>query len=191
MYKIVEVEDNVRVRPDLFVMELKDAIKEVVRENYEGKIFKDLGYVVKVLDSKPKNVGIVVAGDPYVYYRTKFNLLVFMPEQEEVYRGVVRDVVEFGAFVSIGPFEALLHVSQLGREKFLYDREKRMFHNVDKSKTLKKGDIVIAKLSTVGMRGAPSNVKISLTMREQGLGAIHWEDTSVKKERKGKGGGKK
>ena len=187
MYRIVEVEDNLRVRPDLFVMELKDAIKEVVREHYEGKIFKDLGYVVRVLDSHPKNVGIVVPGDPYVYYKTKFRLLVFMPEQEEVYRGVVRDVVEFGAFVSIGPFEALLHVSQLGREKFLYDREKRMFYNVSKDKTLKKGDVVIAKVSTVSMKGAPSNVKISLTMREQGLGAVHWKPSEEKKGKK-KGG---
>ncbi len=187
MYLRVKAEENIRIPPNLFVMDRDNAIKEVLKKKYEGTIQKDLGFIVEVVDAKAKGTGVVIPGDPYIYYKTEFEMITFTVEPNEVFRGVVKDVLEFGAFVVIGPFEALLHNSQIAKERFFYDRKNKVLHNLNKDKTLKKGDVVLAKVSTVSMKGSSADVKISLTMRPEGLGKVDW----LVEEKKQKGSSKK
>jgi DNA-directed RNA polymerase subunit E' len=180
MYNIVKAEEKVRVGPSLAKRDINDAIKEVLKEKYEGRLMKDLGLVVKIVSAQPMSRGIVVSGDPNIYFGTEFEMVVFSVEPNEVFRGVIKDVMDFGAFVIIGPIEALLHISQISREKFSINKKDRILEGADGGKKLKKGDIIFAKASTVSMKGSASSIKISLTMRGEGFGKDDWVKDVIK-----------
>ena len=65
--------------------------------------------------------GIVIPGDSGAYYTVRFDAITFVPYINEVYLSEVKEIVEFGAFVSIGPLQGLLHISQIGKDKYNYD----------------------------------------------------------------------
>ncbi len=203
MYKIVKAREKLRVPPAFFRREKEEAIKEVVEKEYRQKIDKNYGYVLNVVDAEPIGKGIVAPGDPNVYYETEYTLLTFTVEPNEIVVGIVCDVIEFGAFVNIGPFEALLHISQIGREKFILDKKSKALVNKDRTKALKKGDVILAKVSSVSFKGTVADVKIGLTMRGPGLGKLDWllgksekkakatKSTAKASSSKGKKGGKR
>jgi DNA-directed RNA polymerase subunit E' len=193
MYSIIKAEEKIRVSPALAKRDINEAIKEVLKEKYEGRLLKDIGLVVKIMSAEPKSRGLVVSGDPNIYFTTEFEMAAFSVEVNEVFRGVIKDVMDFGAFVVIGPIEALLHISQISKEKFTINKKDRILEGVN-GKKLKKGDIIFAKASTVSMKGSASSIKISLTMRGDGLGKDEWikeEGAAKKEEKKEKKGEKK
>ena len=193
MYNVVTLVDKVRVPPELLKMSKENAIREIIRREYENQIKKDIGYVITLLDIKANSKGIVVPGDPNVYFDTECKLLTFSLEVNEIVTGIIKEVVDFGAFVHIGPFEAVLHISQIGKERFTFNKKTKQLISSDGKKVLKKGDIIYAKVSSVSMKGNVGEVKISLTTRDIGLGKLEWlkEEKDSKKQKEDKKGGKK
>ena len=179
MYYEIKAEDTVRLPPAMLVMKLKEAVTKILREKYERRIFKEFGMVVAVDDVEVGEQGSVIPGDGGIYYSVKFNAIAFMPRINEVYQAKVREIVEFGAFTSIGPLDGLIHVSQIGNEKYSYDKKMKTL-TTRRGSSLKKDDNVIAKVSTVSIKNTTSDTKIGLTMRADGLGVPRWE--SDKKE---------
>ncbi len=182
MYYLIKVEDKIRIPPRDLEMELEDAIAKELRERYENRIVPDLGFVLKIIKNKIKSDGYVIPGDPFIYYLVEFEALTFDLAINEVLIGDVKEVLDFGAFVNIGPTDALLHVSQIGGEKFRYDKKSKSFVSANK-RTIKKGDIVLTKVSTVSYRNSLADSRIGLTMRLEGLGKEEW---LKKKENKSK-----
>jgi DNA-directed RNA polymerase subunit E' len=180
MYYEKTIEDRIRVPPAMFGSALEDAVQMILRERYEGRIYKDLGIVLSV--NSPK-----VVSDGGAYYTVEFKALTFLPAVNEVYTAEIKEVVEFGAFASIGPFQGLLHVSQIDREKFYYDKKSKSLTSKALKRALKKGDEAIVKVSTVSMKSTSSDTKIGLTMRPDGLGKPEWvvEKKPPRKPRKG------
>ena len=174
MYYELKAEDTVRVPPSMLVMKLKDAITKILREKYERRLFRDLGMIVAVEDVDVGEQGTVIPGDGGIYYKVQFNALSFLPHVNEVFAGQVREIVEFGAFASIGPLDGLVHISQIGNEKFFYDKKTKAL-STKRGTTLKKGDGVLLKVSTVSLKGTTTDTKIGLTMRSEGLGVMRWE----------------
>jgi len=174
LYRIIEVEDLVRVPPNLTRREIPDAIREVLLQRYKNHYYEKFGYVVDVIEVNPSSENRVILGDPNIYYKVRYKLLTFTLEPNEVFLGVVKDVVEYGAYVLIGPFEGLLHISQIAKEKFYFNREQKRLESKDKKKYIQPGDKVYVKVSTVSIKGVVANAKISLTMRGEGLGAVWW-----------------
>ncbi len=174
MYYELKTEDTVRVPPSMLVMKLNDAITKILRDKYERRIFKELGMIIAVEDVDVGEQGIVIPGDGGIYYKVQFNAISFLPHVNEVYTGQVREIVEFGAFASIGPLDGLIHISQIGNEKFFYDKKTRAL-STKRGRSLKKGDAVLLKVSTVSLKGTTSDTKIGLTMRSDGLGVMRWD----------------
>ncbi len=169
MYYKTTVEEKVRLPPKLLAMKLNDAVTKMLREKYERRIVRDLGLVIAVEDVDVGGDGAVIPGDGGIYYDAKFDAITFMPYVNEVYNGEVKEIVEFGAFASIGPLDALIHISQIGNEKYMYDKKSKSL-TTRKGSSLKKGDKVTVKISTVSLRATTSDTKIGLTMRADGLG---------------------
>jgi DNA-directed RNA polymerase subunit E' len=96
----------------------------------------------------------------------------------EVFEAEVKEIVEFGAFVSIGPFQGLLHISQFGREKYFYDKKAKTLVSRAEKRSVKKGDTLLVKVSTVSLKATTADTKIGLTMRPDGLGKPEWMDES-------------
>lgn len=174
MYHIKTIEDRIRVPPDMFGSELEDAVQRILRERYEGRIYKDLGIVLSIDKPKVLTEGTVIPGDSGAYYTVSFEALTFIPVVNEVYRAEVKEIVEFGAFASIGPFQGLLHVSQIGKEKYYYDKKSKTLSSREAGRAVKKGDEVLVKVSTVSLKSTSSDTKIGLTMRPDGLGKPEW-----------------
>lgn len=175
MYYIKSVQDRIRVPSSMFGSEIDAAVERILRELYEGRIFKDLGLVLAIKSSKIISDGVIIPGDSGAYYSVLFEVLTFIPLVNEVYRAEVKDIVEFGAFTSIGPFQGLLHVSQVGKDKYVYDKKTKILSSKEGGKSIKKGDWLFVKVSTVSLKSTSADTKIGLTMRPEGLGKIKGE----------------
>ncbi|MFH1785283.1 MAG: DNA-directed RNA polymerase [Candidatus Micrarchaeota archaeon] len=186
MYYTKTVEDRIRVPPSMFGSELENAVQAIVRERYEGRIYKDLGIILSINNPKVVSDGTIIPGDSGAYYSVQYEALCFYPMVNEVYKAEVKEIVEFGAFASIGPFQGLLHVSQIDKEKFYYDKKAKTLGSKVLKKVIKKGDELIVKVSTVSLKSTSSDTKIGLTMRPDGLGRPEWLEAKAapKKEKK-------
>jgi DNA-directed RNA polymerase subunit E' len=178
MFKVVEVEDSVRVPPEKFEKELEDSIGESIQESFEGVFSSELGIVLNLESVEEVGEGKVVPEDGGVYYPVKFKLLIFLPEEYEVTLGEVVDITEFGAFVRIGPVDAMTHISQIMNDYVSYDKKNSILVGRDKKNVLKEGDLIRARIISISFT---KDNRVGLTMRQPGLGALKW---LVDKEKK-------
>ncbi len=184
MYKLVTFEESVRIPPNLFGLPLNKAALQILREQYERTVQKQHGIVVSVHNAKIKSGGKVIHGDGAAYFDVEFDALVFAPQVNEVVEGEVTEIVEFGAFVRLGPIDGLVHISQVANEFLSYDKKQGILRARDSKKNIKRGNCVRAKVATVSLKDNIPNSKIALTMRPEGLGKVR-ENPRVKKEEKG------
>ncbi|AAR39219.1 NEQ370 [Nanoarchaeum equitans Kin4-M] len=172
MFFISEVEDYVRVDPrDLKEKTIEEAIKNALLKQYEGKINKQLGWVLSILDILDKSEGYLGYNDGGIYYKVRFKVLTWKPILKEVTLGIISNIVDFGAYVNIGPTDGLIHISQIMDDIVDYSKDKVLAGRKTK-KILKIEDIVKAKI--VGISIKPIGTKINLTMRQAGLGKLQW-----------------
>ena len=73
----------------------------------------NLGYIIMILDANVDPMGKLIAGDGGTFHRVEFDALTFYPKLQEIVNGEIVDITDFGAFVRIGPTDALLHLSQI------------------------------------------------------------------------------
>ena len=180
MYRIVTVEDRIRVPPNKLDMKVEDAVKGSIADQLEGVMDHRLGVILAAVSIESVGEGKIIAGDPGVYYSTKFKLLTFKPENHELTYGEVIDNTEFGSFVRIGPMDGLIHISQLMDDFVSYDNKNSIFLGKETKRTLKEGDKIRARIIAVSF-GKEEN-KVGLTMRQTGLGALQWLDEMKRKK---------
>jgi DNA-directed RNA polymerase subunit E' len=173
MYKHVTIEDSVRVPPKHLGDNVEKSVKGGLASEVEGEIFEDLGVVIGVEEVKSVEGGEIEPEDAGVHYDVEYTALVFEPEMHEVVTGEVVDVTDFGAFIRLGPFDGLCHVSQIMDEYVNMDEENSMLVSEENQFTLEKGDTVTARIIAVSLENNETN-KINLTMRQPGLGKEEW-----------------
>jgi len=183
MYEVITLEDKVRVPPQYFSMKLEDAVTHILREKYERRIDKDLGIILSIWNAKPEGEGVVIPGDGAAHYTVTFDLLSYLPEINEVLEAEVTELVEFGAFLSLGPLEGLVHLSQIANDYLTYNKKIPAFVGKQSKKSLKKNEVVYAKISTVSLKRTIQDTKIGLTMRPDGLGKLAWIEAAERKRK--------
>jgi DNA-directed RNA polymerase subunit E' len=192
MYRILTVSDTVRVPPSYFTMDLNSAVQKLIQDKYERRVDMENGVVLKVWNVHDVKGGKVVLGDGAAYYDVKYNALTFIPEVHEIIEGEVSEVMDFGAFVSLGPFDGLVHLSQITNEFVSFDKKMGTLTTKGTKKAIKKGDMVRAKVVTVSLKPTIPETKIALTMKGDGLGKLEWlaEEKKPKREKKEEKGAK-
>ncbi|MBW2984460.1 DNA-directed RNA polymerase [Candidatus Woesearchaeota archaeon] len=180
MFYKVELKDHIRVPPDLFGLALNEAVIKRIRAKYTGYISQDLGVVIDVSEVDSIGEGIIVPGDGASYYDVKFKLLTFKPELQEVVIGKIRDIADFGAFMTIGPIDGMIHISQAMDDFVSFSKDKTLAGKESK-KTLRVNDVCRSRVIAVSYKD-PMNPKIGLTMRQAGLGRLDWIEAEQKKE---------
>ncbi|OGS41399.1 MAG: DNA-directed RNA polymerase [Euryarchaeota archaeon RBG_13_31_8] len=197
MYYKVKVKDTIRIPPNKFSEDLDDVVTQIVQTTFEGTMRKEYGVIVVVDNIESEGPGIVIHGDGAMYQKVAFDALTFKPELQEVIDAVVCEIVEFGAFCHIGPLDALVHMSQIMNDYVEVDSESEVIIGKEKKLTLKKGDVVRARVVAVSLNELSAREsKIGLTMRQPSLGSHEWiypqvEDVKEKKQEKEKKKGKK
>jgi len=195
MYFVLSCKDKVRLPAQYFSMKLEDALAQILREKYERRIDKDAGIVLALWNVKPDGEGVVIPGDNAAYYEVSFDVLAYHPMVNEVVETEVSEIVEFGAFLQLGPMEGLVQLSQIANDFLTFNKKTMSFTGRESKKVLKKGDHVFAKISTVSMKGSIPETKVGLTMRPEGLGKDEWlaakksdaEEGAKKAAKEGKG----
>lgn len=170
MFMIFELEDIVGVGPKDFDKPLEEVVRSYLSNEYEGYADETLGLIVKVLDVKVEEVGYMLPRDPSLYHRVRFRVLSFVPQIQEVVEGEVSEITEFGAFVRIGPVEALLHISQIMDDYISFDKKHSTLIGSKTGQTLTVGDVVRARIVAASFAGN----KVGLTTRQPYLGKIEW-----------------
>ena len=175
MYRKMKLKGVARIEPDHLGDPLEAAVERSLRDKYEAVVDKSLGTIVAVLGSENIGEGRILAGDGSIYYEVDFEALVFKPDMQEIVEGEVVEIVKFGAFLSIGPLEGLLHVSQITNEYISYDEKNARLVSKESNKSLGEGDRVRARIIAVSLNEKePRESKIGLTMRQTGLGRLEW-----------------
>jgi len=183
MYKRMKLEGVVRIPPDQMGNPLQEAVELALRNKYEARVDKTLGAIVAVLGVDEIGEGQILPGDGAVYYDVNFEAVVFNPEMQEIIEGEVVEIVKFGAFLSLGPFDGLLHVSQITNEYISYDEKNARLVSKESDKSLAEGDKVRARIIAVSLNEKdPRGSKIGLTMRQTGLGKLEWLEAARRAE---------
>ncbi len=188
MYHKLMLEDKVRVPPNRLGENLEKVILDVLQEQLEGSIDKEIGIFICVTKVQDVGEGELVPGDGGVYYDVKFEALVLRLALQEVIEGVVVETTSFGAFVSLGPIDAMLHVSQISDEYINYDEKNARLICQESKRYIGVGDIVRVRVVTLSLNERePRDSKIGLTMRQAGLGTALWLEEEMNKEKEKSG----
>ncbi|MDH5448836.1 MAG: DNA-directed RNA polymerase [Candidatus Bathyarchaeota archaeon] len=183
MFKLLVLEDTIRIPPEKFSEHLDQAGREQLRMKYEGMVDDELGYVVAVTKIKVNPTGKIIPGDGATYHKVSFSLLIFYPKIQEIVEGEVVEIADFGAFVRVGPIDALLHVSQLMDDFISYDERQGVLMGKETRRKLSSGDHIRARVTAVSLARSGGSGKIGVTARQPFLGKIEWIKEEVKKLR--------
>ncbi len=184
MFYEIKGKTHVRVPPTLLDINTKDAVLQRLNEMFEGYISNEVGFVIYVTDILKIGEGIIIAGDGAPYFETEFKMLTFIPEIQEIVIGKISDITNFGAFISIGAVDGMIHVSQT-MDDFISFSKSKVLSGKESKKTLKVGDVCRARVIAVSYKDL-ANPKIGLTMRQPSLGCLKWIEEDSKKAKKGK-----
>ena len=73
MFKLVTLEDTIRIPPETFGNPLETVGHQQVKAKYEGVVSEELGYVVAVTDVKVSPTGKIIPGDGATYHKVTFS----------------------------------------------------------------------------------------------------------------------
>ena len=189
MYYKTKIRDTVRIPPYRFENPLEEVAIKTLNETYEGRLDKKLGLLICVNAIDEISEGKLIMGDGASYNNVVFEAIFFKPEQHEIFDGVITDIIEYGAFVSIGPMEGLIHVSQVTDDYINYDPKRGALLAKESNKTLDTGDLVRARAVSISIKDESTNnrdnvknSKIALTMRQSFLGRFEWIEEMKQKK---------
>jgi DNA-directed RNA polymerase subunit E' len=178
MYKIVKKEDTIRIPAEYMRRgaSLDQHIDRLAMTAFEGRFDEQNRFVLVTSNHEPLGRGRIIHGDGAIYQKVRFDAIVFCMEDYEVVDGAVTEINEFGAFVRIGPMEALLHQSQILEEQVDVNVGAGSIHGRGSGRSLKVGSQVRARIVSLSPDTTdPRRSKIGLTCKQPGLGSSDWE----------------
>jgi DNA-directed RNA polymerase subunit E' len=181
LFSISTLLDVIRIPPSQFGTVLKKAAVNILKEKYESMINADLGYIIMILEAKVEPMGKIVPGDGGTFHKVEFEALTFYPKIQEIVHGQIVDITDFGAFVRIGPTDALLHLSQIMDDYLKSDVKSGIILANQSGRTLKVGSTLRSRITAVSLGKAASMGKIGITCRQPFLGADEWIAEEIKK----------
>ncbi len=179
MFYEIKAKTHVRIPPALLNKETREAVFEMLNKSLEGYISSEVGFAIYVTEVLNVGDGIIIPGDGAPYFETEFKMITFIPEMQELVLGRISDITNFGAFISIGPVDGMIHVSQT-MDDFINFSKTKVLSGKESKKTLKVGDLCRARIIAVSYKDL-ANPKIGLTMRQPHLGNLKWIEEEAKK----------
>ena len=173
MFRLVRLKGIVRIPPEFFGSDLRSVAYSLLKEQYQDKIFKDIGLVIAVLDAEVSEEGIIIPGDGATYHEADFSVISFMPVQGEVIEGIVSQVTHNLVYINVGPVDGVVYVGQISDDQFKFDPNRGALIGEKSKKVLQKGDVVRARVIGVSVE-ANRPMRIQMTMRQPYLGKVEW-----------------
>jgi DNA-directed RNA polymerase subunit E' len=180
MFNLITLKDTIRIGPSKFGQPLEKAAYEELRGKYEGLVDEDLGYVISVIKVDVNPYGRIIPGDGGTHHPVSFKILTFLPQLQEIIEGEVVEVADFGAFLRVGPVDALLHVSQLMDDFISFDERQGVLLGKETGRTIQREDSFRVRIVAVSFPKGRSSGKIGVTARQPMLGKLEWIEKEVK-----------
>ena len=184
MFQIIEAEDVVRVEPLDFSESLNKMAEKMLKIKYESTLSPEFGYIVLIINVKADKVGKILPSDGATYHSVHFKILTYLPKLQEVVEGEVVEITDFGAFIRIGPTDALLHLSQITDEYLNSDVRQGLITAQQSSRTIGVGTRMRVRVTALSLARGSSMGKIGVTCRQPFLGATDWIEEDLKKTSK-------
>ena len=181
IYQAVTIKGHVRIPPNRFSEDLFVVAEEILREQYEGIIDVDFGFVIAVTAVLNIGIGKIIPGDGATYHDVTLKILTFEPKVNYLAQGEVVEVVDFGAFIRLGPLDGLCHVSQITDDFFSYDPRSAALVGKETGRVITEGDLVRTRIVAVSIDGGARSGKLGLTMRQPFLGKLDWIKEEIAK----------
>jgi DNA-directed RNA polymerase subunit E' len=179
MYYLETREDTIRI-PAEYIKEgrsLADNVDALAQNAFESRFDEDENFIVLTFDHELMGRGRIIHGDGAIYQSVRFKALIFSMKQNEILDGAVSSISEYGAFIRIGPTEALLHKSQIFEEPVNVNigTGTRRIEGVQTGRYLQEGSFVRARVVSKSInQNDPRASKIGLNCKAPGLGAFEW-----------------
>jgi DNA-directed RNA polymerase subunit E' len=186
IYQAVKIKGNVRIPPNRFQEDLFTVAEEILREQYEGIIDVNLGFIIAVLEVLEVGMGKLIPGDGATYHDVILRILAYEPKVNSLALGEVVEVVDFGAFIRLGPLDGLCHVSQITDDFFSYDPRSAALVGKETGRVIREGDLVRTRIVAVSINGGARSGKLGLTMRQPFLGKLDWVKEEIAKLKESK-----
>lgn len=184
MFYLTEVEDYVRVAPELFGLPTMEAIDKQLDMTYDNYYSKEIGKVAAVVEVVGVGEGVIIPGDGAAYYKCTFRLLTWKPELQEMVYGKIAEITSFGAFIDVGVMRGMIHISQT-MDDYVSFSDAGSLSGKASGRNLKAGDSCLARVVAISHKG--DEPKIGFTMRQPGLGKLEWiKEDKVKAETENK-----
>jgi DNA-directed RNA polymerase subunit E' len=181
MFYLIEVEDYIRVEPKLFGLPTMESVDKQLKETYADYYDREIGKVISIIEVLEVGEGVLIPGDGATYYRSRFKLLVWKPELQELVYGIVSEITNFGAFMDLGAMKGMIHISQTMDDYVSFNKSNSLIGKASK-RSLKQGDLCLARIVAISHKGG--ELKIGLTMRQPGLGKLEWiKEDALKKNK--------
>jgi DNA-directed RNA polymerase subunit E' len=164
MFKLITLQDTIRIPPETFGKPLEKVGREQVKQKYEGIVDEELGYVIAVTGIQVSPIGKIIPGDGATFHKVTFSLLAFYPIIQEIVEGDVVEIADFGAFVRIGPVDDYIS----------YDEKQGVLLGKETKRKLTTGDQVRVRITAVSLGRIGSSGKIGVTARQPFLGKLDW-----------------
>lgn len=181
MFKLFTISGKIEIPPFLFDQDKYDSARIILSEDYEGIITKEYGFIIAVVEVLSVSKGVIIPGNANTFHEVEFTILSFKPKVQEVTEGEVVEIVDFGAFIRLGPLDGLVHVSQICDDYISYEQVGNRFIGKETGKILEVHDIVRARIIAVSLGGARTG-KLGLTMRQRFLGKHDWIEQDMEEE---------
>ncbi len=152
----------------MFGKPLKKSAEIILRERYSSRIDSHLGFIISVDNIVMDGKGLVsMTGE--TIHKVEFDAIIFLPKLHELTMGEIIEIADYGAFVRIGPTDAILHVSQISSSPSRIDTKSGIIFNPDLKNPLRIGTKIRVRVTAVSY-GKDNAMKIGLTCNEQTLG---------------------
>jgi DNA-directed RNA polymerase subunit E' len=181
MYKIIEIQHVVQIPPNKFGTDLKKAAFEILSKEQNNQ-YDEIGFVIAVVNILEVMPGKIITGSPSAHHPVRYEVLVFEPQPNEIVEGTVVELVDYGAFIRLGPIDALVHVSQIANDYFKYEGNNSLLTGRETQLKLALQDEVRGRILAVNMAAGG---KLGLTLRHHFLGKFDWIKENIQKALKG------
>jgi DNA-directed RNA polymerase subunit E' len=150
----------------------------ILSEDFSGIISREYGFIISIVDVLDVGPGVIIPGNANTFHEVEFTLLAFKPSIGEIVEGEIVEIVDFGAFIRLGPLDGLVHVSQIMDDYVSYEQVGNRFIGKETGKILEVHDQVRARIIAVSM-GTGRSGKLGLTMRQKYLGKPEWIEEDI------------
>ena len=148
--------------------------------------YKDVEKLEKFMAGKPvaeQEIGFALLQEVVAYAETSMSRRKFLLHYfGEEFDGVVTTVTSFGLFINLTELfiDGLVHISNVGKDYFVYDEKQQQLIGQDKGTVYGLGDLVRIKVAAVNMDLLQIDFELIAKLKASALNQTKKDDTATK-----------